>query len=170
VPRLVLYHIPPIAGVGWSLDLIGRLIDAFPGIVAGIKDSSGDFAHTRRLIDAFPDFAVFPGAEVNVVEALAAGAAGCISATANINARAIRAVIDRWRDPDAGLRLAELRAVRKAVEARGLIAGVKAILAARYRDETWLAVRPPLTGIGATARAELLADPAVAGLLAPVPA
>ena len=41
---------------------MARLIKAFPGIVAGMKDSSGDADHTRRTIEAFPGFAVFPGA------------------------------------------------------------------------------------------------------------
>jgi 4-hydroxy-tetrahydrodipicolinate synthase len=169
-PRIMLYHIPPVAMVGWSLDLIGRLREAFPGIVAGIKDSSGDQAHTLAVIDAFPGFAVFPGAEVYLLAALRAGAAGCISASANINAGAIRRLYDRWREPEAESLQASLNAVRKAVESRGMIPSLKAVLAERYRDPAWFAVRPPLMPIGPEIRAELLADPAIAGLLAAVPA
>ena len=39
--RLVLYHIPQLSFIPFSHDLIGRLMTAFPGIVCGIKDSSG---------------------------------------------------------------------------------------------------------------------------------
>jgi 4-hydroxy-tetrahydrodipicolinate synthase len=166
----MLYHIPPMATVAWSLDLVGRLIDAFPGVVVGMKDSSGDFEHTRQVIEAFPDFAVFPGAEVYLVKALAAGAAGCISASANINAAAIAVLIDHWREPDAERRQAEVNAVRKAVETRGLIPAIKAVLAARYGDDAWLTVRPPLMKIDAGARAALLSDPAIVALLETVAA
>jgi 4-hydroxy-tetrahydrodipicolinate synthase len=165
-PRIMLYHIPHMASLGWSLELIDRLRTAFPGIVAGIKDSTGNEAHTASLIDAFPDdFAVFPGAEVYLLNALRRGAAGCISASANINAHGIRELLDRWRDPDAEALQAELITVRKAVESRGMIPALKAVLAERYRDPAWLAVRPPLLPITDQARAELLADPVILRLL-----
>ena len=169
-PRIMLYHIPPVAMVGWSAELIARLREAFPDIIAGMKDSSGDAENTLAMIKAFPDFAVFPGAEVYLLRALRAGAAGCISASANINAAGIRRLYDRWREPDAEALQAELNAVRKAAESRGMIPSLKAVLAARYRDPAWLAVRPPLLPISEAARAELLADPAIVRLLEAVPA
>ncbi len=92
VPRILLYHIPQMAAAGWSLELTGRLLEAFPGVVVGMKDSTGDPAHTKAVIEAFPGFAMFPGAEVYLLDALRWGAVGCISATANINARGIFAI------------------------------------------------------------------------------
>lgn len=170
-PRIMLYHIPPVAMVGWSAELIARLRTAFPGIIAGMKDSSGDADNTLAMIAAFPgDFAVFPGAEVYLLRALRAGAAGCISASANINTAGIRALCDRWREPDAEALQAELVAVRKAVESRVMIPALKAVLAERYQDAGWLTVRPPLLPIPEATRAELLADPAIVRLLATVPA
>jgi 4-hydroxy-tetrahydrodipicolinate synthase len=59
--RMFLYHIPPQTVLGLSLDLVGRLIRAYPQTVVGLKDSSGDWNNTAALIDAFPGFAVFPG-------------------------------------------------------------------------------------------------------------
>src|SRR5438046_3511867 len=38
--RLFLYHIPPVAVIGFSLDLVGRLIRADPGTVVGLRDRS----------------------------------------------------------------------------------------------------------------------------------
>jgi 4-hydroxy-tetrahydrodipicolinate synthase len=170
-PRIMLYHIPPVALVGWSAELIARLREAFPGVIAGMKDSSGDAENTLAMIEAFPEgFAVFPGAEVYLLRALRAGAAGCISASANINAAGIRRLYDRWREPDAEALQGELNAVRKAVEARVMIPALKAVLATRYRDPAWLTVRPPLIPIPDAARAELLADPAIVRLLEAVPA
>ncbi len=170
VPRVLLYHIPPIASVGWSLELIGRLRQAYPDVIVGMKDSSGDFDHTKRMIEAFPGFAVFPGAEVNAAKAMQAGAAGCISASANINAFGIRRLLDGWRRPEADRLQAELNEVRKAVESRVMIPALKAVLAARYDDPAWLTVRPPLMKISDASRAELLADPAIVRLLEAVPA
>jgi 4-hydroxy-tetrahydrodipicolinate synthase len=170
-PRIMLYHIPPVAMVGWSAELIERLRRAFPGLIAGMKDSSGDADNTLAMIKAFPEnFAVFPGAEVYLLRALQAGAVGCISASANINAAGIRRLYDRWREPEAEALQAELNAVRKAVESRVMIPALKAVLAERYRDAGWLTVRPPLLPISESARAELLADPAIVRLLEKAPA
>ena len=165
VPRILLYHIPAVAGVGWSVDLVRRLREAFPGIVVGMKDSSGDFDHTRRMIESFPGFAVFPGAEIYLLKAMAVGAVGCISASANINARGIRRLLDSLGQANAEVLQNELNDVRKAVESRVLIPAVKAVLAARYRDPAWLSVRPPLMPLREAERAALLDEPAVLKLL-----
>ena len=87
--RVYLYHIPPVAQVGFSLDLIERLIRDFPGIVAGIKDSSGDWSNTKAMLDLFPGWGVFAGNETVLLETLRNGGMGCISATCNVNAPAI---------------------------------------------------------------------------------
>lgn len=166
VPRIMLYHIPPMAAVGWSHELIARLIEAFPDVIIGMKDSSGDKDHTLRTIDAFPDFAVFPGAEVYLLEALQRGARGCISATANINARAIVKLLASKDSAEAPQLQAQLNAVRLAVQSRGLIPAGKAVLAARYGDSTWLNVRPPLLPASAEVQAELAAEAALAPLIA----
>ncbi|KAB2871178.1 MAG: dihydrodipicolinate synthase family protein [Bauldia sp.] len=170
VPRIMLYHIPQMAGIGWSLDLVGRLRAAFPGLIAGLKDSAGAFEHTKAMIDAFPGFAVFPGAEVYLVKALQSGAAGCISASANINARGIRGIYDHWKHGDAAQRQEAANAIRRAVEGPTMIASVKAVLAARYGDPGWLVMRPPLVRVNEEARAALVANPAIAGLLEAVAA
>ena len=170
VPRIMLYHIPQMAGDGFSLELIGRLREAFPDLVVGLKDSAGAYDYTKSVIDAFPGFAVFPGAEVYLVKALRNGAAGCISASANINARGIRGILDHWRDADADARQEAANAIRKAVEGRTMIAAVKTVLAERYRDGGWRTMRPPLMALDAEARAALLANPAIAGLLESVAA
>jgi 4-hydroxy-tetrahydrodipicolinate synthase len=169
VPRILLYHIPPVAVVGWSNDLVRRLIAAFPGVVVGMKDSSGDFEHTKSVIDAFPGFVVFPGAETTLAKAMAAGAAGCISATANINARGIRTIFDRWMERDAPHLQNEANAVRAALERNAMVPGLKAVLSSRYGDPTWANVRPPLVALSPGARNTLFSEPAVAPLLEPLP-
>ena len=91
---IFLYHIPQVAGIGLPSNLIRSLARTHPNIV-GIKDSTGDWEHTRQLFD-IPHFIVYPGSELSLLEALAAGAPGCISATANVNAGPIADVINSW--------------------------------------------------------------------------
>jgi 4-hydroxy-tetrahydrodipicolinate synthase len=164
VPPILLYHIPPVAVVGWPLALIARLLEAFPGAIVGIKDSSSDPAYGRALLATFPGFRVFPGSEKNLLADLAAGAAGCITATGNINAGALAALIAGWRQGDAAARLRQVNAVKDALRPFELVAAVKTILAVRYADYGWRRVRPPLVALAAGQRSALLADPAIAGL------
>ena len=49
--RLSLYHIPPVSNVAITLELIERLLARYPGIVAGAKDSSGDWHNTKAMLD-----------------------------------------------------------------------------------------------------------------------
>lgn len=167
--RVYLYHIPPVAQVPLSLALIERLLRAYPGTVAGIKDSGGDWPHTQRLIDAFgaQGFAVFPGSETFLLRALRAGGQGCISATANVNPAAIAALAARWREGDADARQAALDAVRAAFQRRPMIAAMKAAIAHWSGDPAWAAVRPPLVALEEAQRAALLADLAGLGFAMP---
>ena len=106
--RVYLYHIPPVAVVGYSLDLVGRLIKAYPQTVVGLKDSSGDWSNTAALLDRYPGFAVFPGSEVFLLEGLRKGAAGCITATGNINVPGIAKLYANWQGPQADALQAEI--------------------------------------------------------------
>jgi 4-hydroxy-tetrahydrodipicolinate synthase len=170
VPRLMLYHIPPIAVVGWSVPLVQRLREAFPDVIMGMKDSSGDFDVTKAFIDGLPGLSIFPGAEVNLLRLLRLGAAGCISATANVNAKAIRSLLDNWQKPEAEQIQEQVREVRKAVEKHTMMPALKVILAERYRHPDWKVIRAPLMQMPEAQQKELLAEPAVKKLLEPVAA
>ena len=159
--KIYLYHIPPVAQIGFSLPLIGRLIEAFPDTVVGLKDSSGDWANTAAILAAHPGFAVFPGSEVFLLEGLRHGGAGCISATCNISAAAIRRVYDQWKGAEADALQEEITALRKAIQAFPMIPALKALIAHYRGDSGWARVRPPFEALPA-AQAEqairLLAD------------
>jgi 4-hydroxy-tetrahydrodipicolinate synthase len=158
--RVYLYHIPPVAQVGISLRLIERLLAAYPGVVAGIKDSSGDWNNTKAVIEAFgaQGFEVFAGSETFLLQTLRAGGAGCISATANVNGAAIAASAAAWREPGADDRQAALDLVRAAFQKRPMIAAMKAAIATGTGDEGWCRVRPPLVELDAETRRGLDAD------------
>ena len=101
--RVYLYHIPPVSNVPITLTLIERLLKAYPGVIAGAKDSSGDWNNTKAMLDRFAaaGFDVFPGAETFLLAGMRNGGAGCISATANVNPAAIARLYDSWRAADA---------------------------------------------------------------------
>lgn len=143
---LCLYNIPSHAGVGVPPSLAARLSAAFPETVVAYKDSSGDWANTEAVIAAAPGLAVFPGSESFLTRGLAAGAAGCISATCNLNPRAIRAVYDATRaGRDALDADEEIKRFREAAQNAGLIGAMKALLAVVRGDDRWLNLLPPLT-------------------------
>lgn len=154
--RIYLYHIPQLTGVGWSLPLLERLVKAYPDTIVGLKDSSGDWQNTRAMLRELGELAIFPGSEAYLVDGLELGAAGCISATANVNVAAIANLYDNWREPGADTANRQVIRVRKELEHFPLIPGVKAVLAHRYREPGWYRVRPPLTPIDAANRRRLL--------------
>lgn len=163
--RVYLYHIPQMAGVGWSLDLIDRLRREYPDIVVGLKDSSGDWKNTRAILERFPGFAVFPASESMMSDAIPRGAAGCISASANVNAGGIAALIAALRAGGDATGLQESASqVRASVSSFPLVPAVKAILARRYGDPGWQRVRPPLRPLDEAAVDALLASPGVGAL------
>lgn len=155
--QIYLYHIPPVAQVGLSPDLIERLVRDFPKIVAGIKDSSGDWDNSRAMLERqWDDFRVFVGSEALLLRNMRAGGAGCISATANINAAAIVELYRNWRAEDADEKQGELDDVRAIVQAYPMIPALKAIAAHFSGNPAWRHVRPPLMPLTAAAAAELL--------------
>ena len=144
--RIFLYHIPPIAVVGIPPSLAGRLHADFPEQVIGIKDSSGDWDNTKALLD-IDGLIVYPGSELPLLEALELGAPGCISATANLNAAAIAAVVDAYDQGDierARSLQEEVRKYRLAVQEYAPIPAQKRLLAMASGDQRWANVRPPL--------------------------
>src|SRR5688572_2699923 len=83
---IYLYHFPAQSGLHWHVKLIARLLEAHRGRIVGLKDSSGDMAYAREAARVAQDFDVFPSTEACLIEARSGAFAGCISATANLNA------------------------------------------------------------------------------------
>ncbi len=161
--RLYLYHIPKVSGVAITPGLIGRLLASYEGCVVGIKDSSGDWNNTRELLAGFPDLATFTGTEETLLATMRGGGAGCITATANVNAPAIRELYDAWQTPEADTLQERVTAVRHAVQAQPLIPALKCIVARRDDDPGWANLRPPLVGLDDAKAEALLAGLDAAG-------
>ncbi len=140
------YHIPNVAGIGFSLELLTRLKEAFPTRFAGIKDSSHDAAFAHALGERFgSDLLVLTGTDSHFQLALENGAQGCITAAANLISPDLRAL---W---DARLRGEDVSPIQERITHRRHILEkfppfpplIKALLARLYGFPRW-DVRPPL--------------------------
>jgi len=144
--RIYLYHIPPVSQVPISLPLIERLLKVYPGTIAGIKDSSGDWNNTGAMLERFQPqgFEVFAGSETFLLATLRGGGAGCITATGNVHPAPIARLAHDWRAPDADRQQATLDAVRAAFQQFPMIPALKAAIAHYGGDPAWSKMRPPL--------------------------
>jgi len=167
--RVYLYHIPQVAQVPISLDLIDRLLTRYPGVVAGVKDSSGDWANTAAMIERFAarGFGVFSGSETFLLRVLQAGGVGCITATGNVNPGPIVDLYRHWREADAQARQERLDATRAIFQRRPMIAAMKAAVAHYSGDATWRNLRTPLVELSDEESQTLCAELDAAGFQMP---
>jgi len=167
--RLYLYHIPPVSNVAITLELIEKLLSRYPGIVAGAKDSSGDWKNTKAMLDRFKErgFDVFPGSEVFLLDGLRAGGKGCITATGNVNPGPISEVFKNWRGPDADKLQAGITATRMIMQKVPMIPALKAVTAHFGNDPQWKTVRPPLTELSADQEKQVITELKAAGFSMP---
>jgi 4-hydroxy-tetrahydrodipicolinate synthase len=150
---IYLYHFPSQSGLPWHVKLIARLLDAHKGRIVGCKDSSGDMGYAREAAGIAKGFDVFPSTEACLIEARSGIFAGCISATANLNADLCQRA---WATGDA-MALDAAVAIRKLFDGKPLVSGVKATLAHIHNDPAWARVAPPLAPFSAGDRAGAVA-------------
>src|SRR3989440_6024923 len=167
--QLCPYDAPPVSQVAITLGLIERLLGKYPGIVAGVKDSSGDWSNTKAMLDAFAKegFDVFAGSETFLLDNMRSGGKGCITATGNVNPGAIDRVFKNWRSAEADKLQAGITATRKIVQKQPMIPALKAIVAHFGNDAPWKTCRPPLTELTGAQEEELIRDLKIAGFTMP---
>ena len=156
--RVYLYHIPPVSNVPITLSLIERLLKAYPGIIAGVKDSSGDWANTEAMLEQFQPhgFDVFAGTETILLKNMRGGGVGCITATGNVNPTAIMRLYKTWQAADADAQQEALNKTRAIFQKLPIIPAMKAAIAEKSGDKTWAIVRPPLVELDDAQRAQLI--------------
>ena len=180
--KIYLYHIPPVAVVGITTGLVERLLKAYPNVIAGMKDSSGDWNNTKTFLEAFavragravsPDarsssdpatdtqttFDVFVGSESFLLANMRNGGAGTISATANVNPAAIHKLFAEYPNADADDQQAKLNLVRDLFGKKyPMISALKQAIAISANDPAWAKVRPPLVELTAEQAKTLAAE------------
>ena len=154
------YHFPGVAGIGFSLDLLERLKQAFPVQFAGLKDSSHDPALAGDLGKRFGyGLAVFSGTDSYFSVALQNHASGCITAPANLISPGLREIYDTFsQDDDAGEAQARVTAQRHALEKYLPFPSVLKALVSRLHGFPLWPVRPPLTDLPAELTDQALSD------------
>jgi 4-hydroxy-tetrahydrodipicolinate synthase len=143
------YHFPRVAGIGFSINLLARLKEAFPTQFAGIKDSSHDADLTRNLGEKFgDDLVVLTGTDSYVQLAMENKAAGCITAPANIISPELRHVWDLIREgKDASAAQAHVTELREILDKYPPFPPtLKALLHRLHGLPRWH-VKPPLVDI-----------------------
>jgi 4-hydroxy-tetrahydrodipicolinate synthase len=155
--RLYLYHIPQVAAVGLSHAVIGRLIERHR-VIAGIKDSACDRAHSVGLAQAFmPPISVYVGYEPDLPTMGRLGSTGAISGLANFFGRVVTRMV---LEPDAAGTARDAQRVDAMLELlkpHSLMPALKSVMATLHQDPGWLRVRAPLMPLSAQAHAEFSA-------------
>jgi 4-hydroxy-tetrahydrodipicolinate synthase len=160
--RIFLYHIPQVSGTPLSVDLIARLAAAYPGIIAGVKDSAGDWSNTEALLARVPQLAILVGHEPHLPRLLRAGGAGTICGVANVFPALVRALLTPTVTAEDEKRVTEFIEIAFR---QPFLAGFKSILAEQTRNTQWRSVRAPLVPLTDKARQTLLVALRDAGLM-----
>jgi len=140
--RAYLYHIPQISGVAIPTGVAANLRKRYGRVVAGLKDSSGDFKQFQAFRAAAPDLAITVGNETDIARAIAGGGAGTICGMANIAPELVKAMIE-GKDVEPRMQAA----ADIVLKTPSFLATLKAIIAAQTGDPAWLRVRPPLRAL-----------------------
>ncbi|MDC9812651.1 MULTISPECIES: dihydrodipicolinate synthase family protein [Rhizobium] len=146
---IIVYNLPSLTMVPLTVSLIGRLRTAFPNIVTGVKDSSGDWPYTESLLKAHGDLIILVGDERHLARGVRLGSQGAISGMANFVPRDVKLMAEEGKDdPRIEGFVAELLKYP-------VVPAVKAMVAHVASEEIWLAVRPPLASISTEGQAQL---------------
>lgn len=136
---IYLYNFPALSGIAYTTELVAELVQRFGSRIAGLKDSSGDLPYSRAVAAISAELDVFPSSEGNLIEARSGVFAGCISATANLNAPECARAFHHGDEAA----LARAVAIRNVFDGLPLVPGIKALLADIHGDPAWAATKPP---------------------------
>ncbi len=129
---MILYHIPSVTAVDISPALIARLRAAFPGVVTGIKDSSGNAANTRRCLNSTATSPSSSATSGNSPRRCATARRARSAAWRTSRRRCCALIAHEGRDDDRVNQIVDLLVALPVVPA------VKALVAHRLGDPDWL--------------------------------
>lgn len=139
VEGIFLYHIPSQSAAPLSVELVSRLREAFPGAIAGIKDSSGDWATQEAFLKAHGDISVLVGDETQLAHSVREGGEGSICGVSNIVPQWLRPMVYEGKEDERVNRLV------KAICAMPVMSAVKALAAHVHgAGEDFSTMRAPL--------------------------
>jgi len=146
--RVYLYHFPQMSQAPLSTDLVVRLRAEFGPIIAGLKDSSGDFEQSRAFVEATggveADFDVYPSSEAFLWDGLSIGTAGIISGSTNVTANLVQTARNAAPGADRDAAMKVVSDARSMAGKYPLMAAMKTAEYLRSGDDRWLQMAPPL--------------------------
>jgi 4-hydroxy-tetrahydrodipicolinate synthase len=146
--RLYLYHIPQVIGVSLSHEVIQQLINKYPNIIVGIKDSACDRAHSVSLAKAFmPPLTVYVGFEPDLTTMGPLGSTGAISGLANFMPRVVHRMVLSSQEPQTVNDAKRVDDMLGLLKPYSLMPALKGVMAALSHDVSWLRVRSPLVAM-----------------------
>lgn len=166
--RAYLYHFPQQSAVPITASLIRRLKDSYGDIIAGLKDSGGEWNYSAGLLKDFPGFGIFTGSEQYLLANLRAGGVGTISASVNVTALLAQPVYAKWREAEADAAQEVLTAARALFKDLPLVGAIKEMMTLISGNPAWRHILPPNTPLAPAQRAELEARLAQLPAMRPV--
>ncbi|MBU3648953.1 MAG: dihydrodipicolinate synthase family protein [Limnohabitans sp.] len=161
--RMYLYHLPQVAGVALPAAVIARLQQAFPHLIAGIKDSGCEREHSVALAQQFmPPLKVYVGHEPDLPTLGRLGSTGAISGVANFMPKTVTRMVCTPDDPRVAEDTHRMDALLTLVKSFALLPALKGVMAWLERDPAWLRVRAPLVAL--TAQEQAVLDEGLAAL------
>ncbi len=160
--RVYLYHFPQMSQTPLSPGLVARLRDSFGPVIAGLKDSSGDFEQSRAIVKATggleAGFDVYPSSEAMLWDGLSTGMAGIISGSTNAFGTLAQAALQAPEGAARDAAMAKVKAARAVASKYPMMAAMKTVQAWRAEDESWLRMAPPLLPLPSDQKKALRAD------------
>lgn len=155
--RVVLYHIPQVAGVGLSHHVIRTLKTLYPETIVGLKDSGCQRDVSLAYAEAFmPPMQVWVGNEPDLQTLAACGSLGAVSGIANVMPRLVQRLVKGSGEP--AIDQERVLALLQILGGYGLTAAFKGVMALLDDAPGWMRVRPPLVALDAAEHERLAAQ------------
>ena len=155
--RVVLYHIPQVAGVGLSHHVIRTLKALYPDTIIGLKDSGCRREASLAYAEAFmPPMQVWVGNEPDLQTLAARGSLGAVSGVANVMPRLVQRLVKGSSEPAVDQE--RVLALLKILGGYGLTAAFKGVMALLANEPGWMRVRAPLVALDAAEYERLAAQ------------
>jgi 4-hydroxy-tetrahydrodipicolinate synthase len=149
---VLLYNFPLMSGITFHAALVDWLLEEFPQIIAGMKDSSNDARLQAEIVAHHPTLQIFPGSEGDLLAAKSRGVAGCISGSVALWPELARAVFSTG-DATLGERLTANRAT---LDGLPFIPAVRYLTSTARADPAWERAMPPHEILTAQERSALV--------------
>ena len=150
-----LYHIPQFSGVPIRPGVVARLVADYPETIAGVKDSGGDFAHTKALLERVPQLSILVGHEPDLPRLMREGGAGTICGVANTFPALVAPLLKPTVTANDEARIA---AFLDVIFRYPFLPAFKAIRAAQTNDAAWRTLVPPWLPLDEARRQSLFSE------------